>query len=91
MATGAPGEAQRLAHALKGAAATLGAVALCRRAQELEAALDAQAPRADIEARIAALDADLAPLLLTLAGFGHAPPPAVPVPCESDQVRETLA
>jgi CheY-like chemotaxis protein len=91
LAIGALDEAQRLAHALKGAAATLGALAVCLRAQELETALGARAPRADIEARIAALDADLAPLLVTLARFRHAPPPTVPVPCEPDQVREPLA
>jgi len=91
LATGALDEVLRLAHALKGAAATLGVVAVCLRAQELETALGARAPRADIEARIAALDADLAPLLVTLARFGHAPPPTVPVSCEPDYVREPLA
>jgi two-component system, sensor histidine kinase and response regulator len=91
LAIGALDEVLRLAHALKGAAATLGVVAVCLRAQELETALGARAPRADIEARIAALDADLAPLLVTLARFGHAPPPTVPVSCEPDYVREPLA
>jgi len=91
LATGALDEVLRLAHALKGAAATLGALAVCLRAQELETALGAGAPRADIEARIAALDADLAPLLVTLARFGHAPPPTVTLSCEPDHVREPLA
>ncbi len=91
LATGALDEAQRLAHSLKGAAATLGAVAVCLRAQELETVLHVQAPRADLEARITALDADLAPLLVTLTRFGHALPPTFPIPCESDQVRGTLA
>ncbi|WP_200328382.1 CHASE domain-containing protein [Thiocystis violacea] len=55
--------AVRLAHTLKGVAATLGAGPLRQRALDLELALRDQAAEATIEAGIRALEADLEPLL----------------------------
>jgi len=55
--------AVRLAHTIKGVAATLGAGPLRQRALDLELALRDQATEATIEAGIHALEATLAPLL----------------------------
>ena len=66
LATDELAEAQRLAHTLKGSSATLGAVAVQRRALELERSLRDGATGLDIETRISALAADLAPLMAAL-------------------------
>jgi CheY-like chemotaxis protein len=55
-------EAHRLAHTLKGAAATLGAVELSGLAREVERGIRASAPREELDAGIAAMEASLIPL-----------------------------
>ena len=81
--SGARPAAQRLAHTLKGAAATLGAEAVRARALELELALRTEAPADAVEACVVALDAALAPLLATLSRITAAAPITVSVPSAS--------
>ena len=73
-------DAQRLVHTLKGAAATLGAMALSQRAVDLELALREQASPEDIETRIVAVEASLIPLLADIQHMADAGTPAVPPP-----------
>ena len=76
LAAGDSAEAQRLAHGLKGAAATLGATAVQTRARELEQALHDGGPPAELEPRIDRLEETLADLLTALDALrGGAPGP----------------
>jgi two-component system, sensor histidine kinase and response regulator len=70
LAAGDLAETKRLAHTLKGSAATLGAMSVSERARAIELALRAQAPAADLQARIAELESELAPLLAAIARIG---------------------
>ncbi len=79
------GEAQRLAHSLKGVAATLGAEDLSRRARDVELALRDGAPDRELEPKVQALDAGLAPLVRAIAavtGDQLAAPAPVPEPAQ---------
>lgn len=57
LASGDPAQARRRVHTIKGAAGTLGAVRLQTRAEELEAALRAGQPNAELAALMDALEA----------------------------------
>ena len=87
LAGGEIADAKRLAHTLKGAAATLGAEALRQCAQDLELALRERAPQADIEACIVAVGASLSPLLAAIQLLADAGMPAAPPPAEMDSKR----
>ena len=63
LAAGDTEGARRLAHGLKGAAATLGAEGIADQARELELALGEGSPPADLEPSIARLETDLTALL----------------------------
>ena len=63
LAAGDTEGARRLAHGLKGAAATLGAAGIADQARALELALGEGGPNADLESPIARLETDLAALL----------------------------
>ncbi|MDS4030805.1 MAG: PhnD/SsuA/transferrin family substrate-binding protein [Candidatus Contendobacter sp.] len=76
LAAGRRSDACRLAHTLKGVAATVGAEAVCRNALVLERALSDEANGVDLEAGIInAIDAALTPLL---AAIRRLEPAAVP-------------
>jgi PAS domain S-box-containing protein len=83
--SGALPAAQRVLHTLQGAAAALGAEAVRDQALEFELALRTSAPRVAVEARIAALDAALAPLLAHLSRITAASPATVSMPSGSDR------
>ena len=71
---------QRLAHALKGSAATLGAAAVRQGAEALELAVRAAAPGADLETCLSELEGTLAHLLAALGqvlGTATNPPVAL--------------
>ena len=74
LAQGDQGGAQRLAHTLRGTAATLGADQLASTVQRLESALRASpSAAADLEAAIASVDDQLAMLAATFAGHASRP------------------
>jgi PAS domain S-box-containing protein len=93
LAGGKMADAQRLSHTLKGVAATLGAMALSENAQNLEQAIREAASAEDIEARVAAVEASLTPLLADIQQIADARKPAVlpPVEMDSERTREVLA
>ena len=66
LAAGQRSDAYRLAHTLKGVAATLGAEAVRQNARSLEGMLSGDADDANLEAGINAVDAALAPLLTAI-------------------------
>ncbi|MDP1898498.1 MAG: Hpt domain-containing protein, partial [Sulfurimicrobium sp.] len=88
---GAMDEALRLAHTLKGSAATLGAKALSQCALDLELALR-ELETQDIEVRMMAVEAALTPLLTDIHHLADTglpePPPAV---VDDERTREMLA
>jgi two-component system sensor histidine kinase/response regulator len=90
-ATGEIAEARRLAHTLKGVAATLGAEALRRRALELERVLRESAPAVAIEAGIGAVEAVLTPLLAAIREFSGAETARAPVAVDEARARDVLA
>ncbi len=83
--SGARLAAQRLAHTLKGAAATLGAETVRARALELELALRSEAPADAVESCVVALDRALTPLLTTLSRITATAVPAASARDASDQ------
>jgi len=66
LAAGETTDAQRVAHTLKGVAATLGCKALNQRALELEQSLRQDATPAELEGLTNALEAELTPLIAAL-------------------------
>ena len=69
--------AHRMAHDLKGVAATAGAFSLAKAAAALEAACAQQAPAAEVDTLVEAVTAELAPVMegiraLVAAPAGHA-------------------
>jgi len=78
VAAGQGDEARRLAHSLKGAAATLGAGALREKALDVEMAARAGLGADEMAAMLEALDAELAALVATLRALPPAAPPAPP-------------
>ncbi len=87
LAAGDTAGAQRLAHTLKGTAATIGAVALAQTAGGLEAALGGTAARASDE-RIDALLSELAPALAQVVAALRAAVPA-PAACGGAEAIDT--
>ena len=92
LADGEIADALRLAHTLKGVAATLGADEVRQRALELELAIREWVSEVDIVARIDAVEASLTPLLAAIQNRAGAGAPAVPVPVEVNwaQARQVL-
>ncbi|MDP2792706.1 MAG: response regulator, partial [Sulfurisoma sp.] len=90
-ASGDTEQARRLAHTLKGTAGTLGAVRLQMRAAELEAAIRAGRPDAEIEPLAAALEAAQAELAAAVRMLPL--PEAAPLPAVVDwaRVKQVLA
>jgi signal transduction histidine kinase/HPt (histidine-containing phosphotransfer) domain-containing protein len=75
-----PDETRRLAHSLKGVAATLGAEPVRAAALRVENALKSQADAAEVEASLVALAAPLDALLDGLRAFAAGVPAQVPAP-----------
>ncbi|MDP2810017.1 MAG: response regulator [Rhodocyclaceae bacterium] len=90
-ASGDTEQARRLAHTLKGTAGTLGAVHIQTRAAELEAAIRAGRPDAEIEPLAAALEAAQAELAAAVRALPL--PEAAPLPAVVDwaRVKQVLA
>ena len=76
LAIGEIGEAERLAHTLKGVAANVGAGPVARRAAELETALRSYEPPATVQDRLRVLERELASLAGVLASRLQAEPAA---------------
>jgi HPt (histidine-containing phosphotransfer) domain-containing protein len=89
LASGEIIDAQRLVHTLKGAAATLGAMALSQRVVDLEPALRGQASAEDIEAHILAVEDSLTKLLADIQHMADAGAPS-PVEMNSAQAEAVL-
>ncbi len=87
LADGEAAEAQRIAHTLKGMAATIGAEALCEQARALDLALRKQAPAHTREAAIAAVEGCLVPLAAAIAGLGADAASSLEAPLEPADAR----
>ncbi len=81
-------EAERLAHTLKGVAGNIGATELQARAGELEAALKAKQPRAQIDVLLAAPTTMLAELIGAISAALPAEPRAAPALVDRAKLRE---
>jgi CheY-like chemotaxis protein len=87
LADGEAAEAQRIAHTLKGLAATIGAEALCEQARALDFALRKQAPAHAREAAIAAVEGCLVPLATAIAGLDADAASSLGAPLEPADTR----
>ena len=83
-------DARRLAHTLKGVAATLGAEAVYQNALALEGALSSDADDAELEAGISAVDAALTPLLAAIRRLELATPPLLHEAVDAVRARQIL-
>ncbi|MDG4596956.1 MAG: PhnD/SsuA/transferrin family substrate-binding protein [Candidatus Contendobacter sp.] len=90
LAAGRRSDARRLAHTLKGVAATLGAEAVCRSALALKRALSSDADDAELEAGISAVDAVLTPLLAAIRRLELAAPPLLHEAVDAVRTRHML-
>ena len=88
-----PGDAERIAHTLKGVAAQIGAPALRAAAQELEGAIRRRMPADELESRRLAVAAQLDPLVAALARClpSATSPDAAPDPGRWPELRDRLA
>jgi signal transduction histidine kinase/CheY-like chemotaxis protein/HPt (histidine-containing phosphotransfer) domain-containing protein len=77
LAQGELGEAERVAHTLKGLAGTIGAMQLAHHAKEIEEAIRDGASGSDLKAQVAALAPQLATLIEAI-GAQYAPPGTTP-------------
>ncbi|MDS4020088.1 MAG: PAS domain S-box protein, partial [Candidatus Competibacter sp.] len=91
VAAGEPADAVRLAHTLKGVAATLGAEEVRARALALEQALRERAAASEIAARLDAVEATLTPLRAAIESIRCAAPTPAPPAVDGARVREVLA
>ncbi len=92
LAAGRRSDAGRLAHTLKGVAATLGAEVVRRNALALEGALSGDADDADLEAGISAVDTVLTPLLAAIRRLElAATPPPLHEAVDAARTRQILA
>ncbi|WP_319583971.1 PAS domain S-box protein [uncultured Pseudodesulfovibrio sp.] len=83
--------AERCAHTLKGVAATVGAVAVSKKAEALEASCRREEADDEIEKLLRAVEDELAPALESLERMGEAKPDGSPLPGNKDMDGETLA
>ena len=90
LAAGHRSDARRLAHTLKGVAATLGAEAVYQNALALEKALGKDTDDADLEAGISAVEAVLTPLLTAIRRLDLATPPPLHEAVDAVRTRQIL-
>lgn len=88
-----PKEAERLAHTLKGAGGTIGAVRLSPAAAALESAVRSGQDAAAVATLLAAVEAELRPVVQAIAGAPAAgtPPAGAPPPVPPAQLLAELA